>query len=89
MRTARSRWVGLEPREIKRLTAKHLLRDGGELKMHEERDEEWIGRREFDYLFSVCFEVEDIGDIFVKIALINDDEDFPEARIIGAHESTP
>jgi hypothetical protein len=87
MRMARGRCAGLEPREIRRLAAKHILRDGGELTVRKEQDEEWIGRRQFDYWFSICFEVEDVGKIYLKIALVCDDEDYPEARIIGAHES--
>jgi hypothetical protein len=75
MRTARARCAGLEPREIRRLAAKHILGDGGELKFRNEQDEEWIDRRQFDYWFSMCFEVGDVGMIYLKIALVCDDED--------------
>lgn len=88
MRNARSRCAGLEPREIRRLLIEHV-EDGGAVKLHQERDEEWLGRRKFDYWFSVCFPIEDIGDIFVKLVLVDDDEDLPEVRIVGAHESNP
>ena len=88
MRTARSRCRGLEPREVRRLAIQHILL-GGALSVRKERDEEWVGAREFDYWFSMCFFVEDVGELFVKVVLVNDDEDYPEARIVGAHESNP
>ena len=59
------------------------------MSVRRERDEEWLGVREFDYWFSMAFFVEDVGELFVKVVLVNDDEDYPEARIVGAHESNP
>ena len=88
MRTARSRCCGLESREVRRLAIQHILH-GGALSVRRERDEEWLGVREFDYWFSMAFFVEDVGELFVKVVLVNDDEDYPEARIVGAHESNP
>ena len=85
--TASNRCFGIEARELKRLAVKHVLRDGGRIGIVQEKDEEWLGKRRFGYWFKVCFPVEDAGEVFMKIALVNDDEDYPEARIVGAHES--
>ena len=85
---ARDRCCGLQPFEIKRLVFEHV-NDGGRLRQREESDEEWRNRRKFDFWYSVCFEVDGLDDpIFVKIALLCDDEEFPEARIVGAHMSS-
>jgi hypothetical protein len=83
----RSRCAGLEPSAVRRMAAE-FVRGGGQLRQRRETDEEWLGRRNFDYWYSVCFEVPDIDEpVFVKIVLLSDDEDFPEARIVGAHLS--
>jgi hypothetical protein len=86
-RTARARCFGVEPRELRRLAIKYVVQDDGLIRIKEESDEEWVGRRRFDYWCSVSFSVEDEGNVFMKIVLVNDDEDYPEARIVGAHES--
>jgi len=83
---ARSRCFGIEPRELRRLAIDYVLKHG-KINVTQERDEEWIGEREFDYWCSICFHVQDEGNVFMKLALVCDDEDLPEARIIGAHES--
>ena len=87
-RTARDRCFGVEPRELRALAIDHVLRRNGNVGVTRERDEEWIGVRKFDYWCSVCFLVPDAGEVFMKLALVCDDEDLPEARIVGAHASS-
>jgi len=86
-RTVRSRCDGLQPSEVRKLAFEHV-RCGGVIRQRREADEEWFGQRRFDHWYSVCFDVDGIDEpIFVKIVLHSDDEDYPEARIVGAHKS--
>jgi hypothetical protein len=78
---------GLQPHELKRLAIEHV-RSGGLITQRKEADEEWLNQREFDFWYSICFEVAGLANpVFMKIVLLNDEEEYPESRIVGVHPS--
>lgn len=78
---------GLQPHELKRFAVEYV-RSGGLITQRKEADEEWLNQREFDYWYSLCFEVDGLAyPVFMKIVLVDDEEEYPEARIVGIHPS--
>jgi hypothetical protein len=80
---------GVLPSEVKRCIVEHV-RNGGKVVQKLDSDEEWSGKRNFDHYYSVAFIVPVPGlsvKYYVKIVLQDDEEELPEALIVGGHES--
>lgn len=85
-RLAQSRCDGLEPREIKRSVIEYI-KNGGIIKPQLQHPEDRDAKeREFDWYYSISFDVPEIGSIYVKAILVDDDNDAPEARLVDGHK---
>jgi hypothetical protein len=87
MRRARENpdFNGIEPHEIKKAAIEYV-RNGGRISQRRETDEAWIARRKFDFWYGLSFDIAGLNEpVFLKIVLLNEDDELPESLIVGAH----